>query len=175
MIYFITYESLPGYVKIGFSKDMDALEGRLSHYVTYNPTPLKILKVEEGDYWREQALHAKWNDYRAPNGEWFYFAKPIQDYLNGEITKDDVNVVPTEKHLRRRTIGSCYTFDRRIPERLRKFSQSASKICPLSKNEKSWSMRLDYDYDKSLMMLEKLVKQTTEWIRKHEILLDKIK
>ena len=175
MIYFITYESLPGYVKIGYSTDKNTLEKRLATYTTYNPEPLKVLRIEEGDYEREQALHKWWENYRAPKGEWFYFASPIQDYVNGKVfeaNEESTRAIP--KYLHQKREGNAYTFIRNIPRRLQKFSKSASSICSLGSSNTTWWERLNYDYDLALQKHQKLVRDTDIWIKKHNNLIDSV-
>ena len=151
MIYFITYENMPAYVKIGYAKDF---EQRKKSYVTYNPTPVVVYKVMEGSMDEERALHDKFRAFRA-NNEWFYYAQAIQDYVAGEdvLVEEEAGCLPRYLHQKRE--GNTYTFIRTIPLELRK---------ALGIEEKLWTVPLSKDLDRALEMLKKEVKRTDLWI-----------
>lgn len=159
MIYFLTYETLPGYVKIGYSKNEESLKRRLNAYVTYNPSPLKILKIENGDEAKEQQLHDRFSRYRAQN-EWFYYTEELKEYVEkGEVVETDPDNI--KKHLHQRKEGHMIYFLRKIPKELRRFANGKTY----------WKSKLGYDYELALVRLREETKLTDDWIDKHTNLL----
>ena len=69
MIYIIGQEG-NRYVKIGYSKDMDGIQARISGMQTGNPHELRLLRVIGGGIDREREIHEKYEAHRV-RGEWF--------------------------------------------------------------------------------------------------------
>ena len=91
MIYFITYENLPQFVKIGYSND---LPKRIKQYSTYNPSPVVVLKTEDGGRDEEKLFHKRFSQYRT-NGEWFFLTDEIKDYIYADnLTRKAKFVLP---------------------------------------------------------------------------------
>lgn len=178
MIYYLTYESLPAYVKIGYSRDKETLDKRIQTYGTYNPEPVQLLKTTEGDYEQEQRLHRIFANYRAPCGEWFYFTPQIREHIEGckELNvKDDKDTKTKVLYLQRRKEGHTYKFVRKIPENLRPFRTSASKVARITKCGCFWDEFLSKDFDNAITLLSPLAEATDQWISKHRKLLGNLR
>lgn len=112
-VYFITYESLPGYVKIGFTTN---LAERLKTFQTYNPTPVKVLKTEEGTRATEKDFHKRFEKYKA-NSEWFHLTDEVLEYIG--MTPDERRAKYYVPGLRQRPGRSGYYVGVSLPKRLR--------------------------------------------------------
>jgi hypothetical protein len=62
-------------MKIGYSKSIFGVRGRLKALKTGNPSPLKLSQVFDGTMNQERALHRLFSKYRA-SGEWFCCSDP---------------------------------------------------------------------------------------------------
>lgn len=91
MVYFITYENLPQFVKIGYTDDMAQ---RVRQYSTYNPSPVVVLKTEDGGREEEKLFHKRFSQYRT-NGEWFFLTNEIKDYIYADkLTRKAMSILP---------------------------------------------------------------------------------
>ena len=69
-------------LKIGYT---DNLENRLKAYLTTNPDFI-LLQTREGDIGLECYLHKKFEKYKYPKGnEWFYYNQEIIDHFRDEV------------------------------------------------------------------------------------------
>lgn len=66
-VYFAWCTAVPGYIKIGWSKNP---RKRLRHLQTGLPGPVFVLRFDPGPKALERALHDGWSHRRA-HGEWF--------------------------------------------------------------------------------------------------------
>ena len=161
MIYFLTYESLPGYVKIGYSENEESLDNRINQYATYNPTPVVVLKTMEGTLADETALHNVFSAYRAQN-EWFFLTDAIKTYINSGSISSDV-ASGKIKHFYQKRPGNMIYFHRRIPPELQRFS----------KGDTRWFIPVSRDHAIALEGIRRHTEQTDRWIEKHRELLRK--
>lgn len=67
------------YLKIGYTKDEDTLQVRLSSYKTHNPD-YKLLYLKEGNTSDEEMIHYKYSKYLSNNTEWFYIPDIKEQY-----------------------------------------------------------------------------------------------
>jgi hypothetical protein len=91
MVYFIKCLCSVGYIKIGFTTDVQA---RFSQLQTPMPYQLKLIRLIAGDQAAEKALHERFDDFRY-RGEWFRPGQPILDYIEETIDHD---VCPPDVH-----------------------------------------------------------------------------
>ena len=164
MIYFLTYESLPGYVKIGFSENEDTLYNRINQYSTYNPLPVVVLKTMEGTVTDERELHVAFADYRvSKRGEWFYLTTELRKFIDSDKPiKPDApdEELPTYVYQKRK--GNIYHFFRRVPKKLQMFSRTQKKM-----DETQWWIPLHHDLVVAKKLAAKYTADTQAWIDKH--------
>ena len=158
MIYFVTYENLPAYVKIGYSIDIDT---RLDAYITYNPSPLVVYRVMEGDEGVERQMHQRFKHLRT-NGEWFYNTAELQQFITDGTTINEEDK-PLPLHMHQKKPHHQYSFLRNIPTELRKFA----------KDKKCWYVPLGHDYKLALQLHAKEQERTERWLVKHRELMRK--
>jgi hypothetical protein len=83
IIYFITMDGEPRFVKIGYTSSKETLPERLSSLQVGNPFRLKMHGVKEGKRFDEIALHRRFSDQNNC-GEWFLINDEIKRIMDTE-------------------------------------------------------------------------------------------
>jgi hypothetical protein len=79
VVYFAAAEGLPGYVKIGWARDVGK---RLAEFQTGNPFRLKLLATLYGGRDVEVHYHHEFASYRVrPDGEWFHLTGALAEFV----------------------------------------------------------------------------------------------
>ncbi len=78
-------------VKIGYTMDETAMQGRIKSIQTGYPYPLRSLVLTEGTKQQEHQLHKLLGDFRL-KGEWFEGAKPVMSVVD-DLYKHGIDYV----------------------------------------------------------------------------------
>lgn len=162
VIYFLTYENLPGYVKIGYSQaeSLYGLSGRLASFATSNPSPVVVLGTMPGSRSKETQLHRRFKDYRVRN-EWFVYCGELRKLLEEQADNFNKDRTPTPafpgsstlretpKYVFQKNEGDIWFYHRKVPVDVQQFF-----------NSKFVYERLDHDFktacDKALAVTQRI-------------------
>lgn len=85
MVYFIKCAE---YIKIGYTID---LENRLKAAKTFNPFPLEVLRILDGDMKREKQIHKELSKFKH-EGEWLIDCEEVRGYIKTQTFADPTNL-----------------------------------------------------------------------------------